>query len=117
MRNDGYYLGGPNPYVDYVAGENKRTGVVYWAYLFLDNGVAKRKSKETKTGVVSFNKDDFENAYSAEYTLKGEFLDVVFDKNQKWELRMKFRISGDQIINIETNSATGTGHVYEFKKW
>ena len=73
MKHNGYYLGAPNLYVDYVAGDNKRTGVIRWAYLFLDTGVVKRKNKETKDGIVAFKSEDFENAYYGRVYVKRRF--------------------------------------------
>jgi hypothetical protein len=117
MKHNGYYLGTPNPYVDYVAGDNKRTGIIHWAYLFLDNGVVKRRSKETKDGIVTFKREDFENAYAGEYTLKEDFLYAAFDKEQQWELRTTYKIIGNQIISVESNGATGPGQIYQFHEW
>jgi hypothetical protein len=44
MRHDGYYLG--TPYEDYVAGNNKRTEIIHWAYTFLENDIVKLNSKD-----------------------------------------------------------------------
>ena len=117
MKHNGYYLGTPNLYVDYVTGDNKRTGVIRWAYLFLDTGVVKRKNNETKDGIVAFKREDFENAYAGEYTLKEDFIYAVFDKEEQWELKIVYKINGNQIISVESNGATGAGQIYQFHEW
>ncbi len=117
FRYDGYYLDNPKPYTDYVAGGNKRTGVIHWAYLFSVDGIAKRKRKESKDGTIAFKKEDFENCYSGEFTLNGDFVNIVFDKGQKWELKKTFQVNGNQLICIESNSAAGTDEAYQFHNW
>ena len=117
MKHDGYYLGAPSSYIDYVAGNNKRTGIIHSAYLFTENGVVKRRSKETKDEIVGFTKEDFENAHSGEYTTKEDFLYVIFDKNQKWEVRITFKLNEDQMVCIESNTVAGAGQIYEFHKF
>lgn len=117
IKYDGYYLGVPKPYTDYVAGSNNRTGFIHWAYLFNANGIVKRKRKESKDGKVSFKKEDFGSAYSGEFVLNGDFVNIIFDKGQKWELKKIFKAKENQLICVESNSAEGSGEIYQFHNW
>lgn len=114
MRHDGYYLSAPTSYVDHVAGGNQRTGLIHTAFLFLDNGVVKRQTMESKSTLIFFERKDFEEGYPGEYIIKGNLLQVVFGKGQDWELRTTYEISENLITSIESNSASGIGQAYEF---
>ncbi|HBG69281.1 MAG: hypothetical protein A2W93_02225 [Bacteroidetes bacterium GWF2_43_63] len=117
IKYDGYYLAVPTPYTDYVAGSNKRTGFIHWAYFFNANGIVKRKRKESKNGKVAFKKEDFESAISGEFILNGDFVNIIFDKGQKWELKKSFRVKEIQLICVESNSAAGIDEIYQFHNW
>ncbi len=117
IKDNGYYLTAPNPYIDYVAGDNIRTGIFHSAYMFQENGIVKFGSKETKDGTVAFRKEDFENSLTGTYVLRKDFLELVFDENKKWEVRIIFKINGDQLENVKSNSGGGIGQIYQFQKW
>ncbi len=117
IKYDGYYLDVPVPYTDYVAGSNKRTGVIHWAYLFIANGIVKRKRKESKDGTITFEEEDFESAHSGIFTLNGNFINIIFDKGQEWELKKTFKVIGNQMICVKSNSVQGTNEIYQFHNW
>jgi hypothetical protein len=117
IRLDGYYLDTPTHYVDYVAGNNKRAGLVHSAYLFSEDNIVKRLKKESRNEIEPFNQEDFLNAYCGEFSLNEDYLSIVFDKGEKWELKKKFKISGDQIVCVESNSAAGTDEICQFHQW
>jgi len=107
----------PTSYTDFVAGGNEISGIIYWAYLFLENNTVKLSSKEIKDGVATFKKEDFEKSINGEYSVQEDILNVVFDKNQKWEVRIKFKVDRNQLTNVESNTAGGTGQIYNFNEW
>lgn len=121
IKYEGYYylvFPAPKPYVDYVAGNNKRSGVFHNAILFFKNGIVSRASKKTDDIIpVIFNKEDFNDAYPGAFFLEEDILTIFFNKGQMWEVKSVFKIIDNQIICIETNSVSGPGNIYQYQTW